>query len=317
MNRRLNGELLSTLIKEKRNGLNLRAAAVQAGVGFSTLSRLERNSGAKPDLDTLERVASWLGVSVAVLFAQSQQVRAHLRARKRLSSATAGALRDLIERAREQFELHPKPGGAVVEDREEEDELAEQATAFGSPKRWEETAAGIRQTLDLADDEALDPFKVQLDRVKRVDAKKVKQVDPNAMAQLLGAGSSEWSAATIPLNDEQLDWVIVLNDSHNIERRRATLMEEYCHIILGHDMTAISAQEGVSFRDYRPELEAEAYYVGAAVLVPEQDLRKRIANQEQATVIAEHYGVSRELVEFRIKRLGLWYAYGIGLRRQS
>jgi len=318
MARQLNGDLLRRLIQEKRRsaGLNIRDAATQAGVGFSTLSRLERGSPAKPDLDTLERVAAWLGVNVAVLFAQSETVQAHLRAKKRLSSTTAAALRELIVRAREQFETKP----AAPRSRDEEDDLPDESDvepSLTSRRPWEDTAEDIRKSLGLRDDEALDPFTVQLDRVERIDAKNVKRVDETALRQLLGPGAPEWSAATIPLNDQRLDWVIVLNNAHTVERRRATLMEEYCHLLLGHDMTTISAQEGVTFRDYRQEFEQEAYYVGAAILVPRSDLQRRLGLKQKAEEIAEHFGVSRELVEFRIKRLGLWYTYRPGLVRRG
>jgi hypothetical protein len=176
-------------------------------------------------------------------------------------------------------------------------------------------ATGIRESFRLAEDEALEPFKIQLDRVIRVNGADIKNVSPEARAHLFGLGSSEWSAATIPLKDKNIDWLIVLNNSHTIERQRATLMEEYCHVLLGHDMTQISAQEGVAFRDYRREEEHEAYYVGAAILVPQKGLRHRLSSRHGAEAIAKHYGVSRELVEFRIKRLGLWYAYQGGLSR--
>src|SRR5580658_4768663 len=92
----LNARLLGTLIREKRGGESLRDAAANAGIAFSTLARLEKMSGAKPDLETLERVAAWLGVALGTLFAPSERVEAHLRAKKTLSSATARALRDLI-----------------------------------------------------------------------------------------------------------------------------------------------------------------------------------------------------------------------------
>jgi transcriptional regulator with XRE-family HTH domain len=314
MHRQLNGDLLSTLIQEKRKGISIREAAAKAGVGFSTLARLERKAAIKPDLDTLTRIASWLGVSVAVLFAQSQPVQAHLRARKQLSSTTADALRTLILRARKQFEATEPPEQSQEED-EDADEVSEDAQSDRG--RWESIAEDIRKALNLGPSERLDPFVISIDRVNRIDASAVRGVEPSVRDHLLGPGSKEWSAATIPLRDANLDWVIVLNDSHTIERRKATLMEEYCHLLLGHDMTTISAQEGVTFRDYKPELESEAYYVGAAILVPADDLRARVAARQNASEIAGHYGVSRELVEFRIKRLGLWYAYRHGLTLKS
>jgi transcriptional regulator with XRE-family HTH domain len=318
MDSRLNGELLSTLIVEKRKatGLGLREAAAQAGIGFSTLSRLERDANTKPDLDTLERVAAWLGVGVGVLFAKSETVEAHLRARKRLSSATAHALRELIVLAREQFRR--APDSARTEATSEDSEVPEEAADEPLPSHvsWEETARGIRENLGLQPDERLEPFDVHIVRVARVEATKVQAVPSEVRRQLLEVGHSEWSAATIPMHDAKLDWLIVLNDAHTIERQRATLMEEYCHVLLGHEMSQISAQEGLAFRDYRREQEAEAFYVGAAALVPESQLRRRVAAREDGDAIAKHYGVSRELVEYRIKRLGLWYAYQLGLRRQ-
>jgi transcriptional regulator with XRE-family HTH domain len=317
MEPKLNGALLAALISRKREtqGLNLRDAAAEAGVGFSTLGRLERNDHTKPDIDTLERVAAWLGTNLSALFGHSEPVEAHLRAGKRLSSRTAEALRELIVHAREEFQRHPLPRGSTRKDENDFEDTVDEPAGFESKSRWEEMATGIRESLRLAEDEALEPFKIQLDRVKRVDGSDIKNVPQETKTHLFGPGSAEWSAATIPLKDKNLDWLIVLNDSHTKERQRATLMEEYCHVLLGHDMTQISAQEGVAFRDYRRGEEAEAYYVGAAILVPQKGLQHRLSSRHGADAIAKHYGVSRELVEFRIKRLGLWYAYQGGLSR--
>ena len=86
-------------------------------------------------------------------------------------------------------------------------------------------------------------------------------------------------------------------------------MEEYCHVLLGHEMTQLTFQEGVAFRDYQDGQEEEAYAIGAAILVPQQAVRRRLLNKEPAEGIARHFGVSRELIEFRIKRLRLWFLY--------
>src|SRR3989442_6144032 len=101
----LNAAFRAYMIREKRGreGVPLRTVADQCGVAFSTISRLERAQGGKPDLETLERIASWLKVPPSVLFSEPQPVEAHLRARKHLDSATAAALRELILAAKRQY----------------------------------------------------------------------------------------------------------------------------------------------------------------------------------------------------------------------
>jgi len=99
---------LGALIKAKRKeeSLGLREAAKVSGVSPSTLSRLERNISSLPDLDTLNRITSWLNVSVeSVLGNQNlikdehptvlntiDKIELHLRADKDLKPETADAL---------------------------------------------------------------------------------------------------------------------------------------------------------------------------------------------------------------------------------
>jgi transcriptional regulator with XRE-family HTH domain len=315
----LNVALLGALIRDKRkkDGLTLRDAGPSCGIGFSTLSRLERGRDAKPDVETLERLCSWLGIATGILFSKSETVQAHLRARKNLSSETAHALRELIEAAQRQFEAHPikkKRGGSDSDpDDDVRDDLDDDVVPSETPADWEATAKSIRADLDLDVDDPLDPFALSLRGVAKALASEIEGMSDSAKQHLLGEGAREWDATTIPLKDEQADWLIVLNNEHAQARQRATLMEEYCHVLLGHEMSHLSAREGVAFRDYLRGQEHQAYYVGAALLVPEDALRKRLRKRESAAKIASHFGVSAELVEFRIKRLGLWYVYRLRL----
>jgi transcriptional regulator with XRE-family HTH domain len=51
---------LGPLLRERRGALSVRQAAEEAGVSFSTLSRVE--TGHQPDLATFLRLCAWLGV---------------------------------------------------------------------------------------------------------------------------------------------------------------------------------------------------------------------------------------------------------------
>ena len=98
---------LGRLLRERRGNLSIRKAAADAGVSFSTWSRVE--AGAHPDLATFTRLCTWLGVSPARFFAPVveressplDEAISHLRTDPRLSdeaaSTISSVLRDLYE----------------------------------------------------------------------------------------------------------------------------------------------------------------------------------------------------------------------------
>lgn len=57
---------LGRLVRERRGSTSLRAAANEAGVSFSTLSRVE--AGAQPDLASFAQICAWLGVPPSRFF---------------------------------------------------------------------------------------------------------------------------------------------------------------------------------------------------------------------------------------------------------
>ena len=57
---------LGRLVRERRGSTSLRAAANEAGVSFSTLSRVE--AGAQPDLASFAQLCAWLGVPPSKFF---------------------------------------------------------------------------------------------------------------------------------------------------------------------------------------------------------------------------------------------------------
>jgi transcriptional regulator with XRE-family HTH domain len=307
----LNADLLRTLIHQKRakDELTLRDAASICGIGFSTLSRFERGYSGKPDLETLERLANWLDVSVQALFGKPKPVEAHLRAQKNLDSVTANALRDLIVAAREHF-LDKQP----LPDADETDETLHHELI--PREQWERTADEIRKSLGFNSEERIDPFKLPIPGVAHAGARDIPGVPNEVTRQLLVEGSRCWSAATIPLGSQDTEWLILINSSHSPERQRSSLMEEYCHVLLGHEMSRLTFQEGLTFRDYLQGQEEEAYSIGAAILLPQSAVRKCLMNQDSAEKMGKHFGVSRELVEYRIKRLRLWFLYRLQRRER-
>lgn len=91
-------------------------------------------------------------------------------------------------------------------------------------------------------------------------------------------------------------------------------MEEVCHVFLGHKPSRLAIQKkdkqgNIVARDYNAEIEEEAYATGAAALVPYRGLKALVERGKTSAEIARHYGVSRALIEYRIKISRLWDVY--------
>jgi hypothetical protein len=116
--------------------------------------------------------------------------------------------------------------------------------------------------------------------------------------------ADDWSGgATSDLGDGS--HVVVLNHRHSAGRQAATLMEEVCHILLGHKMSGITPNQA-SGRSYNFNIEEEAYAVGAAALVPYRPLRDFLASDYPVRDIASHFGVTKSLVVYRSRGLQLY-----------
>lgn len=113
------------------------------------------------------------------------------------------------------------------------------------------------------------------------------------------SGSAAWSGMGIQLPGGGA--LVVFNDSHPINRVRATLMEELFHLRLGHPATTVRVYQDAGGRSYDARVEGEAYGSGAAALVPYRPLRERLQAGESVRRIAGFFEVSQDLVVFRAK----------------
>lgn len=99
---RLDLAQLGAMLHERRGRLSLRQAAAEAGVSFSTFSRIE--SGAQPDLTSFTLLCGWLGVSPGQFFvpvalrevAPIDEAIGHLASDPRLEPEAAGKIADVL-----------------------------------------------------------------------------------------------------------------------------------------------------------------------------------------------------------------------------
>lgn len=93
---------LGAMLRERRGKLSLRQAAQEAGVSFSTFSRVE--AGSHPDLTSFTLLCGWLGVAPAHFFAPSarrevepvEEAIAHLSSDPRLEPEAAQKIADVL-----------------------------------------------------------------------------------------------------------------------------------------------------------------------------------------------------------------------------
>ncbi len=93
---------LGAMLRERRGRLSLRQAAAEAGVSFSTFSRIE--AGAQPDLTSFTLLCAWLSVSAGQFFtpvaerevAPIDEAIAHLAADPRLEPDAALKIADVL-----------------------------------------------------------------------------------------------------------------------------------------------------------------------------------------------------------------------------
>lgn len=183
-------------------------------------------------------------------------------------------------------------------------------------RQYELRALGLRDFAGLRrDDEPLDPFSLaDFARLMVVDFEKIQGLSQETRDHLLGQGAEAWSGGTCsrPLPN---GWrLVILNPKHGAQRNNATLMEEVCHVFLGHRanrlaIVAENKQGKTVARDYNEDDEEAAYAVGAAALVPFAALRRFTRQGKTSREIAQHFNVSRDLIEYRMKVSRLWAEY--------
>lgn len=183
-------------------------------------------------------------------------------------------------------------------------------------RQYELRAQGLRAFAGLRrDDEPLDPFDLaRYAKIFVVGFDEIAGLSKETREHLLGSGSGAWSGGTCAQALPNGWRLVILNPKHGQARNNATLMEEVCHVFLGHKANRLSivatnkAGRTVA-RDYNESDEEAAYAIGAAALVPYAGLQRFVLAGKSAAETARHFEVSRDLVEYRMKVSRLWADY--------
>lgn len=164
-------------------------------------------------------------------------------------------------------------------------------------------ARDFRRELDLEATAPLCPFRLAKRLgVKIVPLREFANDEPKAYEYLQSkAGLKEFSALTICYGMERL---IIYNNGHSPGRIAADVAHELSHIILIHPPKPPLDEKGS--RHYDAELEAEAEWLGPALLVSEEAAIAVARNGLTEKAAAILYGVSQPLMRMRLNVVGAW-----------
>lgn len=175
-------------------------------------------------------------------------------------------------------------------------------------KKWsQEKATELRKELGLHSYSHLCAFELCKHlKIPVLEPADVKGFSLDKVDILLGKGSSLWSAASIPLNN-QGKYLIIHNPNHSPARQQSNLMHELAHIICEHKIPEEKNKLGLSgfLRNHNQEQEDEAEWFGSTLQLPREallwSLKRKMSNNE----ISTYYNASIEMVRYRINISGV------------
>lgn len=173
-------------------------------------------------------------------------------------------------------------------------------------KSWaERTSQNFRRDFELPAHAPLEPALLATHLgVRLCTPKDIPGLPHEILNQLLKHDPSGWSAVSIYQRDCGL---VIYNPAHSKGRQSSDIMHELAHLVLDHKpATVILSHDGtLVMRSYDQKQEDEANWLAWCLLLPRDALIRCARGALSVEVIAEQYGVSTTLVNFRLRVTGV------------
>lgn len=127
---------------------------------------------------------------------------------------------------------------------------------------------------------------------------------PDDVAQLVVNDPDSWSAITVSAAGLE---AIILNPKHRRGRYSSDVMHELAHLLLDHEPSTLffAGQEDLALRGFNKDAEEEANWLAGALLLPRDALVRLRAKRCPLEVACDEFGVSRQMLEFRMRVTGV------------
>lgn len=175
---------------------------------------------------------------------------------------------------------------------------------YGFKASAERTSKAIRAELQLAPQDVLCPWDLAEHLgIIVLDFSKLP-IPANDVDQLTKVDSDSWSGLTIKAHGFS---AVILNPTHSKPRQRNDLMHEVAHIHLAHVPNRVDTTSAglLLVSDFSKDLEEEADWLAACLLVPREALLACRREGLSAAQICSKYGISRPLCEWRLRMTGV------------
>lgn len=167
----------------------------------------------------------------------------------------------------------------------------------GFKSEAEATARKLREELRLGVAARLDPWK--LAAYLGIPVLRLSDFHdelPSEVRQITRRDPHAFSAVTICRGSRRL---VIVNDAHHPNRQASSLAHELAHILLWHEPAHAFGADSV--REWNPEQEAEAQWLGGVLLIPDDAALHIAARRLSLEDAGGEYGVSEDMVRFRLQ----------------
>lgn len=184
-------------------------------------------------------------------------------------------------------------------------------------KAWcEKTAVVYRTALQLRPEDPLNPEDLAAHLgVIVCRPEDVPELHINSLRQLTIHDRDSWSAVTIRLGDASLT---IVNSAHARTRQHSSLSHELSHLILNHEPGRIDLSPAghLLLSSFEREQEEEADWLSATLLVPRAGLQTMYRSTQDSQALADHFGVSLDMLNWRLRMTGSATQARRGARRR-
>lgn len=173
-------------------------------------------------------------------------------------------------------------------------------------KAWaERTSLAYRKELELAPYDPLPPERLALYLgISLWTPHDIPDLPSDVLHQLLQVDPNGWSGVSLQIGEQK----IVIHNPRNSKGRQASdIMHETSHLILEHrpSTLVVTPDLDVAMRSFDPKQEDEANWLAWCLLLPRDALVYSLRKRLSAAQIADFYGVTQTLVDFRLRMTGV------------
>jgi hypothetical protein len=173
-------------------------------------------------------------------------------------------------------------------------------------KSWcEEVSCSVRREQGLRDVDPLPPAALAASLgVFLVPVEEVPGVSADVRLRLVRDHRDGWSAITVSSGGRTL---VVFNSGHSAARRSSDLMHELAHVFLRHvpRRSFVDPTRNLLLRTFDADQEEEAEWLAACLLLPRAALLLARATRWPDDSVCRRYGVSADLLRFRVNVTGV------------